>query len=151
MLSYPFVDLDDWIEQDTKISIREIFEQKGELHFRELERNTLHKTAELKKAVIACGGGTPCFFDNIDWMNRNGLAVYLHADTEILTERLIGEMEKRPLLRDKNRETLLSYIEAKLAERSPFYEKANVIYYQKTGTENAAKELHTTLINIIGH
>lgn len=147
----PFFDLDEWIESREGRSIRSIFEEEGEPYFRERERDALREMARFRDAVISCGGGTPCFHDNMSWMNRQGVTIYLRAPAEVLARRLAREQEKRPLLKGLNQESLLSFIRSKLEEREPFYLKSSVIYEQKTGDEAAAKDLLRHFQDLIGH
>jgi shikimate kinase len=119
-----YIDLDKEIEKKD-MSISEIFEKKGEEYFRKLERETLLKTIALEKTIIACGGGTPCFFDNMEWMNRNGITVFLNPATEVLVERLKQEKEKRPLLLNKSEGEIQYHIEQLLKSRIEFYQKAD--------------------------
>jgi len=126
-LDFPFIDLDDEMEQLSGKSIPEIFEQQGELQFRRLESETLRKTVEYSSAVVATGGGTPCYFDNMEFINRNGISVYLRLTPQSLAWRLENTHKKRPLLRNCKGENLLHYIESKLQEREQFYAQAACI------------------------
>jgi shikimate kinase len=119
-----YIDLDKEIEKKD-MSISEIFNQKGENYFRKLEREALLETIALEKTIIACGGGTPCFFDNMEWMNRNGITIFLNPAIEILMERLINEREKRPLLLKKSDNEIHTYIIELLKTRMQFYQKAD--------------------------
>ena len=141
----PFLDLDDYMEQHEQRSITSIFAQEGEAAFRQMERAALHRTAELPEAVIACGGGTPCFFDNMDWMNRHGVTVYLKTPVDILFQRLKAGKNKRPLLATLDDAALQNYISNKLNEREPFYLQAGVIYHVQQLHEPVANELFKTL------
>ncbi|MCB0553376.1 MAG: shikimate kinase [Phaeodactylibacter sp.] len=151
ILHWPFYDLDSLIEQQEQAAVRTIFEQKGEAHFRQIEREVLHTTAIYPKAIIACGGGTPCFFDNMGWMKAHGLAIYLRAPAEVLYCRLSKQQEQRPLLKGMDGPGLLAFIANKLAEREPFYQQANIVYQQRTGEEPVAQELVAHFQDIIGH
>jgi shikimate kinase len=84
----------------------------------------LHEVAEFEDVVISCGGGTPCFFDNIDYMNAQGDVVYLKADPEVLYRHLLMGKTERPLLKGKSPEELVAFITEQLARREPFYTKA---------------------------
>lgn len=146
-----FIDLDHWIEEQEGQSIAHIFKTKGETTFREIERAALREMAAKENILIACGGGTPCFFDNMAWMNRQGITIYLETPVEVLTQRLIPQQAQRPLLQNLNEPELRSFITYKLAERKPFYEQAQVIY-QVTATEEAVTDtLFHQFKNIIGH
>ena len=146
-----FLDLDVQIEKDQQRSIRQIFEQEGEATFRQIERDALFSMAQQEHAIIACGGGTPCFFDNMDWMNRNGITIYLQTPVSILVQRLKPEKAHRPLLQNLDDEGLHIFIRAKLAERVPFYLRASVIYQVKDANEDVAAALIKQFSNITGH
>ncbi|MBL4649040.1 MAG: alpha/beta fold hydrolase [Aureispira sp.] len=122
-LNVPFIDLDTFIESEAQCTIDEIFATKGEVYFRKLEAICLRqlKTA---KAVIALGGGTPCFLNNNAWIRATGNSFFLDPAIPILIERLLGETEKRPLLKGKSKAELGAFIQDKLDERRPFYEQA---------------------------
>ena len=120
-----FYDLDWYIESRMHKSVSQIFSEQGEDAFRKIEYNMLHEVAEFENVIISCGGGTPCFFDNIDYLNQQGDVVYLKANPETLCNHLAMAKTERPLLKDKSREELVDYITEHLEERAPFYEKAN--------------------------
>ena len=103
-LNLQFYDLDWYIEERYHKTIAQIFAERGEYGFREIERNMLHETAEFENIVLSCGGGTPCFFDNMAYMNRQAKTVYLKATPEILTQHLRMSKTERPLLKGKNDE-----------------------------------------------
>lgn len=151
MTARPFIDLDDWIETQAQRSIRDIFKQSGEVAFRQIEQQALHEMLQFPEAIIACGGGTPCFFDNMDWMNANGVTIYLQAQTDILVDRLKAGKAHRPLLRDLDDEALRQYIREKLAEREAFYRQASVIYEVNDADEDVAAALAAHFSNITGH
>ncbi len=139
LLGYTFVDLDAYIEDTEYLSIPEIFKLKGEKGFRLIEQQCLKELGKLNKVVIATGGGTPCFFDNQDWMNENGTTVYLKTSPELLFKRLKSQTAQRPLLADKTEEELKDFIDSKLQERKVFYENAELTYEQyEEGTQVAA-------------
>lgn len=126
-LSYTHIDTDSVIESDYGNSISFIFEKEGQDHFRELEKNILRSTKEMKKSVISTGGGTPCYFDNMDWMNENGLTVYLEANPGLLFHRLATSRDNRPLIRNLDDVELMEQISGHLATRIPVYRKAKLI------------------------
>ena len=107
--------------------VPEIFAERGEAGFREIERNMLHEVAEFENVVVSCGGGTPCFFDNMDYLNQQGNVVYLRATPEVLFRHLKMGKGIRPLLQGKNDDELLAFIKEQLAKREEFYMKANHI------------------------
>lgn len=146
-----FIDLDAWIESIQQRSIPQIFRQDGEAAFRQIERDALHSMSRFDQIIVACGGGTPCFFDNIDWMNHHGITIYLQTPVPILLQRLEPEKEYRPLLQNLDEEGLQKFISTKLEEREPFYSKASVIYQIKEPNENVAVALVQQFTNITGH
>ncbi len=125
-LGYTFIDLDEQIEETAGLPVKEIFSQFGEQYFRETEREALHRTAGLRRCIIACGGGAPCFFDNADWMNAHGVAVFLDIPVPELVRRLESGLEERPLLRGIGQGGLEAFIQGRLAERRAFYTRAAV-------------------------
>lgn len=126
-LNLQFIDMDLFIENRYRKRISDIFEEKGEAAFRELERKTLLEIKDFENVVISTGGGLPCFFDNMDIMNQSGTTVYLKASVEKLTERLKTGKQKRPLIKDKDSEEMKNFIAANLAMREEFYNKATFI------------------------
>lgn len=123
-----FIDLDFYIEQRFHASVREIFASAGEAGFRNKEREMLHETAEFSDCIISCGGGTPCFFDNIDFMNSRGTTLWLKAPAEVLFARLVRKRDKRPLLADKSDDEIRLTIASQLEARTPFYSKAKMTW-----------------------
>ncbi len=119
-----FYDLDWYIESRMRKTISQIFSERGEEAFRKLEYNMLHEVAEFEDVIISCGGGTPCFFDNMDYLNQQGDVVYLKANPETLYKHLLMAKVERPLLKGKSPDELIAYITEHLQERAPFYEKA---------------------------
>lgn len=119
-----FIDLDSYIEQRHNATVRQIFEKSGESGFRETERDMLHEVADIEDAIISCGGGTPCFFDNMDFMNAHGTTLWLKASDDVLFSRLVRKREKRPLLAGRTDDEIRDIISTQLAHRVPFYSKA---------------------------
>lgn len=119
-----FYDLDWYIESRMHKTVKQIFDEQGEEGFRRIERNMLHEVAEFEDVVISCGGGTPCFFDNMDYLNAQGDTFYLKAEPEVLKAHLLMGKTQRPLIKGKSPEELTDYIKQALQQRSPFYEKA---------------------------
>ncbi len=151
-LGLPFLDLDHYLEEKAGRTIFRIFEEEGEAAFRKMEAAALRETDRFSAAVIACGGGTPCFGDNMEWMNAYGLTIYLETPVELLVERLISETAHRPLLRGLDRPGLRRYIEDKLAHRAPYYGRASVIMHQTADrSEDLVRELIDHLEDITGH
>ena len=123
-LGLDFYDLDWFIENRRRKKIPQIFEEQGEEGFRRIEYNMLHEVAEFEDVVLSCGGGTPCFFDNIDYMNQQAQVVYLRCSPEVLYSHLLMGKTERPLLKGKTPEQLMDFIKEQLAVREPFYNKA---------------------------
>ena len=123
-LGLQFYDLDWYIESRMRKTVPQIFAERGEEGFRLVERNMLHEVAEFEDVVISCGGGTPCFFDNIDYMNGQGDVVYLKATPDVLYRHLKMGKTERPLLKGKSEEELKAFIGEQLCRREPFYTKA---------------------------
>ena len=124
-LGVTFYDLDWYIETRMRRTIKQIFDEKGEDGFRRIEHNMLHEVAEFENVVISCGGGTPCFYDNIDYMNSQAQVVYLKASPEVLYEHLQMGRRVRPLLLGKSPDEVRTFIVEQLATREEFYSKAN--------------------------
>lgn len=123
-LGLRFYDLDWYIESRMRKTVKQIFDEKGEDEFRRIERNMLHEVAEFEDVVVSCGGGTPCFFDNMDYMNKQGDTVYLKATPEVLYAHLQMGRTVRPLLLGKSPEEVHKFIIEQLQEREKFYSKA---------------------------
>jgi len=123
-LGVSFYDLDWYITDRYRRSVKQIFDERGEDGFRELEHRMLHEVAEFEDIVISCGGGTPCFFDNMAYMNSLAETVYLKATPEVLSQHLRMGKSVRPLILGKSEEELNIFISQSLAEREPFYAQA---------------------------
>ncbi len=123
-LNMTFYDLDWYIESRMHKTVPQIFAEKGEEGFRKIEHNMLHELAEFENVIISCGGGTPCFFDNMDYMNEQGDTLYLQATPDVLYGHLKMGRTERPLLKDKTSEEIQTYIKEQLEKREPFYSKA---------------------------
>ncbi len=120
----PFYDLDWYIETRMRKKVSQIFAEQGEEGFRRIERNMLHEVAEFEDVVISCGGGTPCFFDNMDYLNQQAQVVYLRCKPEVLRKHLLMGKGDRPLLKGKSAEELIDFIKTQLSAREPFYTQA---------------------------
>ena len=123
-LNIPFYDLDWYIESRIRKTVKQIFDKKGENGFRKIEQSMLHEVAEFENVILSCGGGTPCFFDNMDYMNAQGETVYLKATPDVLYGHLKMGKSVRPLLLDKTPEEVSLFVRKQLQEREPFYTKA---------------------------
>jgi len=126
MLGLEFVDMDLYIEKRNYKTIPQIFEEEGEEAFRLKEQKALQELSEFMDVVIATGGGAPCFFDNIDLMNRTGKTVYLNIDPKILAYRLMHSKTERPLIKGKSKEELIRFIDETLKKRNEFYKQAKI-------------------------
>lgn len=123
-LGLQFVDLDLYIESRYHATVSQIFAERGEEGFRQIERNMLHEVAEFEDVIIATGGGTPCFFDNMEYMNAQGTTVFLDASVDVIFTRLTIARTQRPLVAGKTDEELRSYITETLNRRLPYYSRA---------------------------
>ena len=127
-LGIPFFDLDEQIVSHEEKSIPEIFAAEGEEYFRLLEKDVLYIITESHDSfVMACGGGTPCYYNNIEYMSKSGTSVWINTPVQTLYERLIDEKESRPLIKNLSDEQLKGYIIKKYADRKIYYEQADVI------------------------
>lgn len=123
-LGYKFIDVDNLIEAAQGVTIAQIFEMQGEDAFRKIEQEMLATTFELSDAIIATGGGAPCFYNNMEDINNNGLSIYIEMSPKALISRLKGGLLERPLLKGKSNEELLDFVSIALEYRSPFYEQS---------------------------
>ncbi|HVZ56198.1 MAG TPA: shikimate kinase [Chitinophagaceae bacterium] len=127
-LGIPFFDLDEQITRRKNRSINQLFAEEGEEYFRELERDLLHELTEQEESfVMACGGGTPCYFNNIEYMNASGTTVWINTSIDTLFRRLLAEKENRPLIRDLREDQLKAYIVKKFSDRKIYYEQAGLM------------------------
>ena len=150
-LGIPFYDLDWYIENRRRKTVAEIFAEQGEEGFRKIEHNMLHEVAEFEDVIISCGGGTPCFFDNIDYMNQQGQVVYLKATPDVLYKHLLMGKGERPLLKGKSQDELIAYIQEQLQKREPYYSKAQ--YTLDVSLMDNHEKINTTideLKNLLG-
>ena len=123
-LGLEFYDLDWYIENRMRKTVKELFDERGEEGFRKIEHSLLHEVAEFENVVLSCGGGTPCFFDNMDYMNQQGDTVYLKATPEVLYGHLKMGKTVRPLLLNKTSEEVQTFVREQLRQREPYYSKA---------------------------
>lgn len=144
-LELNFVDMDAHIEGRHHKTVAEIFSELGEDKFRELERNCLLEVAEYENVLIATGGGTPCFFDNMDVMNEKGETIYICLTPKELSDRLKAtNIRKRPILASYKGNDLEAFISANLAEREPFYIRAKHVV---SGTDEEMEEKIVEMMN----
>ncbi len=120
-LGLQFFDLDWYIEARYHQRVAQIFASSGEQGFRLLEQKMLHEVAEFEDIVLSCGGGTPCFFDNMEYMNQQAETVYLKATPSVLAQHLSMGKTERPLIKGKSPQELRQYIEESIAAREPYY------------------------------
>lgn len=146
-LGYEFIDLDKFIEQEYKMTIPEIFSSKGEKEFRSMEHNMLKKVIEKENVVVACGGGTPCYYNNMELMNNNGTTVYLKMSADSLVNRLMNAKEKRPLILNKDEKQLREFVNRQLEKREDVYHQAQ---YTVKGKDLNVKELAAFVKEQIG-
>lgn len=146
-----FIDLDWYIEERFHKTVQQLFSERGEKGFRELERKMLHEVAEFEDVVVSAGGGTPCFFDNMEYMNSCGDTVFLDVKPTVLFRRLKVAKQQRPLLANKSDEELMDFICEALQKRIPFYAKAKHLFKAdeledkkqiQASVENLRKQLH---------
>ena len=123
-LGYAFADLDVMVENKYKITISQFFKKYGEPAFRKIERESLLETFSYSNTVVSTGGGTPCFSDNMDQINKNGISVYIKMPENALVQRLLNSKKKRPLLVGKTDNEIREYISHQMIVREPFYLKS---------------------------
>ena len=121
-----FIDLDDEIVKTQRQSISSIFEEKEESGFREIEKQELNNWIARDNYLMACGGGTPVYSDNMEKMNASGVTVYLDVPQDVILSRLANSQVKRPLIDGMSELELKDYIGSKIAERKPYYLKAKL-------------------------
>ncbi len=149
-LNVPFYDLDWYIEERFHTTIPKIFAQEGEEGFRKKERAMLHEVAEFENVVISCGGGTPCFFDNMEYLNQQAKTVYLKATPEVLSVHLRMGRTERPLIKGKSDEELKQYILESLSQREPYYSTARYTFpIEVLNDVNKVKEVVTQLRTLL--
>ncbi|NLI36780.1 MAG: shikimate kinase [Bacteroidales bacterium] len=128
VMKLSFVDLDWYIEERFHKTISQLFAERGEAAFRELERNALHEVGEFEDVIIATGGGTPCFCGNMDYMNTRGETVFLNVNQSVLFVRLKIASMNRPMIKGKSDEELRAFIMSSLEKRLPIYNQAKYVF-----------------------
>ncbi len=132
-LNLPFFDLDEQIIANEEKSIEEIFTIYGEEYFRLLEKDVLHIITESHESfIMATGGGTPCFFNNIDYLKKNGMPVWINTSVDVLFARLLKDGGKRPLIKNLTDQQLKEFIIKKYADRKIYYQQAELIIDDET-------------------
>ena len=125
-LGWEVADTDDLFEEKYKISVCDFFHKYDEPLYRKLESEVLKETQGLENVVISTGGGTACYFDNMEWMNQNGLTVFLRISEKAVVDRLLHAKRKRPLAIGKSEEELTEFVTQHYTSRLPFYEQAKI-------------------------
>jgi shikimate kinase len=134
-LGLAFYDLDTVLVEQEKKSVADIFAEKGEEYFRYKETEALERIAEEEDGfILSCGGGTPCFFNNIEFMKKSGKVIWLNTSIDVLTQRLRRERKSRPLIRGVDESDLGRYIVRKLSERRMYYQQADVTVNEESVT-----------------
>lgn len=136
MMDYPFIDMDDVLQQQEGMTIPDMFSGPGEAFFREKEHELLLSLLGGVQAIVATGGGTPCFFDHMKLMNKAGVTVYIKVSEEVLYERLKDETGSRPLLKGSGPVGLKGFISSHLSEREKYYNQAKIVYDPVTSELN---------------
>lgn len=125
-LGLEFIDLDQYIQNHYRKTVQDLFREKGEEGFRKIERTALQEVALFENVLVSTGGGAPCFFDSMDLMRKAGIVVYIRAEPEELTARLLASKNVRPLIAGKSKEELIPFITKHLAERERYYNQADI-------------------------
>jgi shikimate kinase len=137
-----FIDLDNYIERRFMANVRDIFARYGEERFRDMEHRMLLEVADFENVIIACGGGTPCFHNNMEIINTHGTSIWLQASDSILHHRLVRGRHKRPLLAEKTDDEIMQIIRTGLQQRLPFYSRAHHTFC--TDTLETVEEIRAT-------
>ena len=145
--NFKIFDLDTEISKQNNRSITEIFKEKGEIFFRKTEKEVLEKILSTEKNIIlSLGGGTPCYYNNIDSINEKTISVFLKTNVKTLAQRLSSEKDKRPLIQNISNEDLPEFIAKHLFERNPFYNQAKItINTDNLSTREIAEEILTQI------
>ena len=145
--NFKIFDLDTEISKQNNRSITEIFKEKGEIFFRKTEKEVLEKILSTEKNIIlSLGGGTPCYYNNIDSINEKTISVFLKTNVKTLAQRLSSEKDKRPLIQNISNEDLPEFIAKHLFERNPFYNQAKItINTDSLSAREIAEEILTQI------
>jgi shikimate kinase len=150
LMSLSFIDLDAYIEARYYKTVPRLLAEKSEDEFRQIEQKMLHEVALFENVLISTGGGTPCFFDNMSFMNEVGQTVYLKVSPEELTKRLEPVKHTRPLLKGRQGDDLLAFVEDTLEKRSLYYMQANIVFNVETMlTANDVSQQTNALKNLL--
>lgn len=149
-LNLSFIDLDYYIEGRYHKEIRQLFAERGEDAFRDIERRMLHEVASFEDVLVSTGGGTPCFFDNMVFMNGAGTTVYLKVSVDELANRLEVCKQTRPVLQNRSGEELKQFIADSLENRRPFYEQAQIVFdAEQMMTEQDIQTITDKLVELL--
>ncbi|AUC75913.1 shikimate kinase [Olleya sp. Bg11-27] len=149
LLDFNFIDLDAYIEKKENLSVSDIFKTKGELHFRKLEQLYLKEiTAKVDKTIISLGGGTPCFYDTMTWLNalENVKTIYLKTSLDILTDRLYKDRTRPLIAHLESKEALKDFIAKHIFERSYFYNQANLVVESSISVKETINTIVSQLV-----
>ena len=131
-INFSFLDLDEFIELKTGLSIAELFSDKGEVFFREIETTYLNEIiASEKNLVVSLGGGTPCFNNNLKTIKANGKTIFLDAPVKLLADRIINAVTIRPMFKNLSREEIIEKLEDLFLKRYPYYKEADITHQVK--------------------
>lgn len=125
--NYTYYDTDTIIERGYNTTIANLINTKGEGYFREIEAKVLKEIPLHQNTIIATGGGLPCYHNNMEWMNKSGITIYLKHSIEELKKRVENDTKNRPLLKNKKNLSLLAHIEELMKQRLPYYEQAKFV------------------------
>ena len=128
LIGLTFIDLDYYIEGRFRKTVAQLFAERGEEGFRSIERNMLHEVAEFEDVLVSTGGETPCFFDNMEFMNQQGTTIYLQVSVDELASRLEVCKHTRPVLKNRTGDELKAFVAESLSGRLPFYQKASIVF-----------------------
>ncbi len=128
ILDYTFIDLDKWIEIQEKATIQEVFLKFGEDYFREMERVALHQVLKQENIIVATGGGTPCFYDNLQILCKNFLCIFIDAPLQNIAQRIIGNQKSRPLFINLKEEEVMIKLENMYQNRIAYYNQAHIYW-----------------------
>jgi shikimate kinase len=133
-LKYSFIDLDEMIEKTAGMSIENIFEQKGEEYFREIEHQCLLGTLSFSNVIVSTGGGCPCYFNNLEVIKNNGISVHLLVDIGILASRIMGAKVVRPMFLNLSKAEILAKLDEIFLKRNVFYNQADIVFETRSQT-----------------
>ena len=145
-MGWEVVDTDALFEEKYKISVNDFFNKYDEPLYRKLESEVLKATESLEHVVVSTGGGTACYFDNMEWMNQHGLTVFMRISPQAAVDRVIHSRHKLPLAEGKSEEELTEFVNRHYASRMPFYEQAQItVKSEDFDLEDAIKKISELL------